>query len=82
MIKKVLLIFVILFCAFGPGILYILTHLEEQHIYHKEISKLHVFPKRLYHKSCLENKEIIVIRDNVMFNLDSNGKPIYCESKK
>ena len=81
MIKKTLLILVILFCAFGPGILYILTHPQEQFIYHKVISKLQVFPKRLYSKACLENKEVIVIRDNVIFNIDFNGKPIYCESR-
>lgn len=81
MIKKTLLVLVILFCAFGPGILYILTHPQEQFIYHKVISKLQVFPKRLYSKACLENKEVIVIRDNVMFNLDSNGRPIRCEGK-
>ena len=40
------------------------------------------FPKRLYSKVCLENKEVIVIRDNVIFNIDSNGKPIHCEGKK
>ena len=71
------MILLILVLSIFGGIIYALDTEPQTITNEQRVS----FPKRLYSKACLENKEVIVIRDDVIFNIDSNGKPIRCESK-
>jgi len=71
------MILLILVLSIFSGIIYVLDAEPETITNEQRVS----FPKRLYSKACLENKEVIVIRNDVIFNIDSNGKPIRCEGK-